>query len=82
MITRTVYERALPKIFVEKNQKLHDENPSLKKYSEANVKHQLSELERLVDKFSELGYNSVYPWSFFGIRFNCGCFKQLFHEKK
>ena len=80
MINKTVYERALPMIFVEKNQEFLDENPALKKYSEGYVKQQLQELNRLIDEFSELSDNSAYPWNIFGFRFNCGCFKSLFHE--
>lgn len=53
------------------------------KYKKEDIEATIEELSALVDEFTKICNESLYPVSFFGYRTKCCClFRSLFHETK
>ena len=73
---KTVYERALPKVFV-------SDDAEFAQYGKQVIESKLQELDNAVKQFDILSAQAIEPINLGFRRTACGCcFKSLFHEVK
>ena len=80
---RSKFDRAMPRVYVERNEALLQKSQIHQRYSQAEVDRVVSELLAAMESFATLCERAAYPVNFGCCRSQCCCcMTSLFHEPK